>query len=466
MHSLRSLTVLSLCLGASTLLGCGGDDEKQNQQPPKACSVEAQTGCQTGQVCEEVDGADPACFAPVAFKGMVMDALTQKPIKGARVVARDANDAAVSSVAISGDDGSYALNVPAKRDKEGKPLAVSYTLRADAMKYQTFPLAPRVALPIDITTATGTPPVVKSAATDVALIPLENADGLGSISGKVVVDPGLQLFPAGALVVAGGATGVVDYAGNFAVFNVTPGASVEVHAYAAGLQIDPKTVAVEAGKDLANVELHVTKAATAKVTGQLSIVNGNGFSSTSVVLALKDTFVESAKRGEVPKGLRVGNVSGAFTFEGVPDGTYKVLAAFENDGLVRDPDTNIGGTDIVEVTVKGADVALPEGFKVTGALDVKSPGADKIEEVMGTPSFVWADDSSEDQYQVQLFDALGKKVWENLNLPGVSGSPTVTASYEGPALLPGMIYQFRATSLKKGVPISQTEDLRGVFVYR
>jgi hypothetical protein len=28
-----------------------------------------------------------------------------------------------------------------------------------------------------------------------------------------------------------------------------------------------------------------------------------------------------------------------------------------------------------------------------------------------------------------------------------------------------MIYQFRATSIKDGVPISQTEDLRGVFLY-
>jgi hypothetical protein len=32
--------------------------------------------------------------------------------------------------------------------------------------------------------------------------------------------------------------------------------------------------------------------------------------------------------------------------------------------------------------------------------------------------------------------------------------------------MPGMIYQFRATSIKGGVPISQTEDLKGVFLYK
>ena len=57
---------------------------------------------------------------------------------------------------------------------------------------------------------------------------------------------------------------------------------------------------------------------------------------------------------------------------------------------------------------------------------------------------------------------------ENLAVPGVSGSKSVTAMYGGPAMQPGMIYQFRATSISKdGVtPISSTEDLRGVFVYR
>jgi len=466
MHLFRSMTLLSLTLGTA-IFAAGCSDDVDNNNNSKGCSVEAQTGCGVGLVCEEVEGKDPACFAPVSFKGKVMDAFDNKAIAGARIVARDANDAAVSPVAISAADGTYTLSVPAKRDAQGKPLAAKLTLRADASAYQTFPLAPRVALPIDVNTATGEPPVVQNASTDIALIPLGDASGLGSIAGKVIVDPGLDLNPAGALVVAGGSTGVVDFKGNFVVFNVAAGSGVGVQAYAAGLQVEGAAVDVAAGKETAGVELRVKAEATAKVTGSVQIVNGNGFSVTSVVLALKDTFVPDAARGEVPKGLRVGNITGAYEFTGVPDGQYVVLAAFENDGLVRDPDISIGGTSILDVTIAGGASVTIDGFKVTGSLSTESPGKDAIEEVMGTPSFVWGDDSSEDHYEVRLFDAFGAKVWENLAVPGVSGDKTVSATYGGPALLPGMIYQFRATSIgKDGVPISQTEDLRGVFVYR
>jgi hypothetical protein len=346
-------------------------------------------------------------------------------------------------------------------------IAKANRLRADASGYQTFPLAPRVALPIDVNTATGEPPVVQNASTDIALIPLADAAGLGSIAGKVIVDPGLDLNPAGALVVAGGSTGVVDFKGNFVVFNVAAGSGVGVQAYAAGLQVEGAAVDVAAGKETAGVELYVKSAATAKVTGSVQIVNGNGFGVTSVVLALKDTFVANAARGEVPKGLRVGDVTGAYEFVGVPDGNYVILAAFENDGLVRDPDISIGGTSILDVTIAGGQSVTKEGFKITGSLSTESPGKDAIDEVMGTPSFVWGDDSSEDYYEVRVFDAFGAKVWEKLDVPGVSGAKTVTAMYGGDPLKPGMIYQFRATSIgKDGVPISQTEDLRGVFVYR
>ncbi len=462
MHALRVLTVVTLSFAAFALPGCGDEPEPRNEN--KGCSVQAQTGCESGLVCEEVEGAEAACFAPVSFKGIVLNALDDKPVVGARVVARDANDAAVSPVAISSADGTYTLNVPAKRDSAGKPLAAKLTLRADASGYQTFPLAPRIALPIDVNTATGSPPVVQNASTDIALIPLTDVTGLGSISGRVVADAGLNLVPAGALVVAGGATGIVDFKGNFVVYNVPAGMTVDVRAYAAGMQIAPKTVAVTAAKDTANVELRITSEATADVSGKLSIVNGNGFSETSVVLALEETFVVDAARGEVPKGLRVGEVTGDFLFNDVPDGKYVVLAAFENDGLVRDPDTSIGGTAIVHIEVAGQNITLADSFKVTGALPVVSPGKDGIEEVSGPPTFSWEDDSSEDTYEVRVFDAFGVLVWEQ-SFPSVSGKD-ISIPYAGPALLPGMIYQFRATSMKDGVPISQTEDLRGVFIAR
>src|SRR5262249_25891577 len=114
----------------------------------------------------------------------------------------------------------------------------------------------------------------------------------------------------------------------------------------------------------------------------------------------------------------------------------------------------------------GARSRLASSFKITGALPVIGPGADKLEVVSGTPMFGWGDDTSEDHYELRVFDAFGNKVWEDLAVPRGAGA-NVSVTYGGPALQPGMIYQFRATSIKKGgTAISTTEDLRGVFAYK
>lgn len=456
----------SLLLLAPLVLVAGCGDDEDNKEEPKGCSVEQQTGCATGTVCEAVEGAEPACFAPLIVKGRVFDSLDDQAIEGARVIARDPNDAALSRVAITAPDGTYELQVPAKRGSNGAPVKVDVTLRADAMGYDTFPKAPRVAIPIDLSTAAGNPLVIENAATDVALIPLENADGLGSISGTVVA-PALG-DAAGTLVVAGSATAAADFTGEYTIFNVPPG-DYTVRGYAQGLQIDEASASVAANTITPDVDLNVTGEATSVVSGKIEIVNASGTNGTSVILVVEDTFNETAARGEAPRGLRVGNVSGDFEITGVPKGRYVVLAAFENDGLVRDPDTTIGGTEIVHIEVGESDFAIPDSFKVTGALAVVSPGATTIEEVSDTPTFVWEDDSSESGYQLRLFDALGNKIWEDLAIPEVSGSKDVTRQYDGPALTPGMIYQFRVLSMSKDatpVPISATEDLKGVFLYR
>ena len=84
--------------------------------------------------------------------------------------------------------------------------------------------------------------------------------------------------------------------------------------------------------------------------------------------------------------------------------------------------------------------------------------------------FVFADDSSEDRYELIVLDAYGDTVWQDLEVPGVSGSSVVEVEYGGPALVPGAYYQFRATSIRENPnavsAISRTEDLRGVFIAR
>ncbi|HEX7837450.1 MAG TPA: hypothetical protein VF469_08305, partial [Kofleriaceae bacterium] len=178
-------------------------------------------------------------------------------------------------------------------------------------------------------------------------------------------------------------------------------------------------------------------------------------------------------RGVPPPGIRAPStgapsVSGAFTIDGVPPGKYVVVAAFENDGLVRDPDHCIAGTADVHVQVTAGQAApIATAFKVTGALAVMSPGATQAEAVTAAPTLKWADDSSEDQYVVDVFDAFGQRAWTT-TIPGVSGGTPMVA-YGGP-MTRGMYYQFRVTSTKTQggaggttCELSRTEDLRGVF---
>ena len=105
----------------------------------------------------------------------------------------------------------------------------------------------------------------------------------------------------------------------------------------------------------------------------------------------------------------------------------------------------------------------------SGALGVMTPGADGPEEVLTpTPTFEWEDDSSEDGYEIRVFDAFGNEIWSD-EIGPVSGSTTVTDTYAGPALETGLFYQFRAMSFRDKTggrtAISSTEDLTGVFQF-
>jgi hypothetical protein len=432
--------------------------DRDGEDPECFCSVDRQTGCEDGLACEPVPGHGADCFAPVMVTGSVFDLATDAAVEGARVVARDANNAALSGVAITDAEGNYSLAVPTPRNPDGSLLPNAVTLRVDAMNYLTFPRPPRVAVPVDTGMASGSPPVVDTTATDVGLIALPDGDGLGSIAGVVAGER-----PRGTVVIAGGASGVADFDGSYAVFNV-PAGSVGVKGYKAGDQLESVTADVRAGELTEGVDIGRLGDATAYVAGKVEIVNPGNGGNTSVILVVEETFEPVFASGESPPGLRVGDISGAFRFEDVPDGNYVALAAFENDFLVRDPDTAIGGTDIVHLTVAGGDTDLSQSFKVTGSLEVVSPDAEQV--VSGMPTFVWQDDSGEDHYEIVVYDAFGNLVWEKLDVPGVSGDKNVEVPYEGPALEAGLLYQFRATSIKQGgSPISRTEDLRGVFVY-
>ncbi|HXK20039.1 MAG TPA: hypothetical protein VNG33_19645 [Polyangiaceae bacterium] len=463
MKPVFNLALLGILAAVS---GCGGDDKKE---AAPSCDFAAQTGCKDGLICEQVAGdakATTGCFAPVIVEGRVVRAdAPDTGIEGARVMARDENGAPVSlGVTLSKADGAYALQVPSQRAADGTPSVPDLLLRADAADFATFPSGLRVAIPVDVSAPTKKSDGyhIANDSTDIALDALADTSGLGSISGKVLADGA-----AGTLVVAGASSGIADRDGSYAVFNVPAGAQ-DVNGYAAGLSLEPAQATVKAGAETKGVDLAASKAALGSVNGSVSFVNA-GAKTTSVVLVVASTFSDALKRGEVPRGLRAYPVTGSYAFSDVPAGDYVVLAAFENDKLVRDPDESIGGTAIQRISVAGAAVDVP-GFKITGALDVVAPGADGPEHLKGAATFEWADDSSEDGYEVQVLDTFGNEVWKDTEVPNVSGAATVTLAYGGPTLTPGY-YQFRAVSwraAKKGSTvrtyISATEDLKGVFI--
>lgn len=494
MRRARLFHVLSACvLLPFAAFGCGGDEKKNtgecklsadntsggcdnglecqqkvggdNGEGICACSEANQTGCKDGQICETTVQGNSDCYDPITISGQVVDLASKAGIEGARVIAQTVNGTAASGIAITDANGNYTLAIPTPRNKDGTPSGTNnVTLRADAAGYLTFPLPPRIALPIDTAKAMpGTP--LTNDATTIGLIAIPNTD-VGTVSGKVVDTNspwGTLVVAGGSQTMGGGVTGIADRDGSYTVFNV-PAGTQTVSGYKVGLQITPTTAMVTAGQETKGVDLHAAGEAKTVVSGSVDMVDPGMGSTTSVILVVQETFDPNAARGQTPPGLRVGNITNNFTFTGVPDGHYVVLAAFENDYLVRDPDTSIAGTDIVKITVPGSNDPISQAFKITGSLDNPSPDNEQV--VMGTPSFTWKDDSGEDHYEIRVFDAFGNNVWEDLNVPGAMGKDPVV-QYGGPALTSGMLYQFRATSIKlSGAPLSTTEDLRGTFIYQ
>jgi hypothetical protein len=466
--------------------GAGADGKGKCGLAEGATCDPKNSACAGGLSCAELSAGGFACYPSVLVKGQVRDSQTTKGIASAHVLALDDQSTAMTDIAVSDASGNYVLDLPVPRGADGAPEKdLLFTLRGSASGYQTFPGGLRTALPLSTSEikADGKGWTIDTTLTDVVLIALPmDQQGLPSIAGNVVTNDDRQ---AGVLVVADNGSGaalsaISDRKGAYTIFNV-PNGMFKVRGYAAGLQLTPVDAAMN-GMALTGVNLAVSENALGKISGNVGIVNAPGGSATSVVLVVKSTFDNTFVRGEVPRGLRTPltgapNVTGAFTITDVPEGEYVVLAAFENDGLVRDPDPNIAGTQLVSVTMPspGMDVPLPESFKITAALEVFGPGVTDPEPVTAAPMLRWADDSSEDFYTVVVYNAYGERVWclsdqmmgcDGPNVPGVSGKTEVSVMYGGP-MEPGMYYQFRATSWRSPGgspgPAATTEDLRGVF---
>ncbi|HEY5947594.1 MAG TPA: carboxypeptidase-like regulatory domain-containing protein, partial [Kofleriaceae bacterium] len=306
---------------------------------------------------------------------------------------------------------------------------------------------------------------IKSSLTDIGLLKIAaGGPATGAIKGHVAENSTNSSVLVVAEVNGAGYTALAGRDGDYTIFNVPAGAT-NVAAYARGHNYVARNADVKVGATV-EVNLDVSDAAASTVSGSVSIVNGQLGEATSVILVVESTFNTALARGETPPGLRAPDpgmapsINGAFSITGVPAGRYVALAAFENDNLVRD-ESGIGGTAIVhQEVVAGQDATIGDSFKVTGSVDIVGPGAMEPEMLTAPPTFTWLDDSSEDRYAITVFDSYGNIVWE-------SGTPksVVTLPYGGPALKPGMYYQFRVASIKDPAEvISRSEDLKGVFV--
>jgi hypothetical protein len=458
--------------------GCGNHGNK-------SCDPIAQTGCGSGQFCEAVQDGTPACFAPVLVRGAVSDG-TATPatlLSDARVVALDPSRAPISSVAVSGANGAYELKVHATRDRSGKPIQASITLRADKQGFQTVPGGIRTALPIDLSTATldGGTWVISGPLTAVQLLPLM-AGGTAFIHGSMAASP----THSGALVVAepapGGAgpqtgfTGVADEDGSYAIFNLKAGTQYVVTAYTKGANYVPETTTPLAVGDNAVPTLALGSGTGAVLSGGL-IFNNGASSNIQAALVVESTYVPNLDRGEAPPGLTVDAGSGGYTFSGVPDGKYIVLAPFGLHGDVRDISGG-GNTAAPQVTIQGGAVqGTPPSFKIIPAVDLLTIGGMNVGATpatvnTATPTFTWQKtnvDSSASTYRVLVFDSFGNQVWSS----DVAAMTTDSIPYGGSPLQAGMAYQLRILAIKEAMPVpakftqlSQTEDLAGVFTYQ
>ena len=188
---------------------------------------------------------------------------------------------------------------------------------------------------------------------------------------------------------------------------------------------------------------------------------------TSIVMMVESTYDATSGRGTTVPGLRAPDpgtapdVTGAFTIDGVPPGKYVVLAAFENDDLVRDPDPCIAGhRHRPRRDHRRADHG--RAVLVQGDLggDPDRPRRRQPEAVTSAPTLQWVAYPSTQYYDVSVFDSFGTDVWDT-QVTGDLGR--LRRAPRRRPVLPGPGLRREGQRQPDLCLLSSTEDLRGVF---
>ena len=387
-----------------------------------ACENDAD--CDDEYVCELVkDETLLGCFPPIKVNGNVfnMDVTVSKPIEGAFVVGMLSGSGISSDRVTTNSTGNYSILLRLQRDSRALPTNEdALHLSVSAMNFETYPGLLRPSLPItfDNISCSEVGCFVHSGFTSVGLYSLDAGVIRYSIIGKISEKKG------GVLVVAECdtapcQTAYSDKDGAFSILNVPVG-TYSVKAYIVGKNYSAVAVDV-VDKNIEGVQLELNSSPLSTLNGSINIVNAPGELKSSIVLMPAVTFIESFAKGMIAPGLRAPdpgvepNISGDYTITGIPDGEYYVLAAFENDFLVRDPDPNIAGTQILKVTFPDAsnnyDITIGN-FKITEAIEIIFPGAEKPEQIFENPTFSWKRDASATHYIIKVYSSQGVVVWE------------------------------------------------------
>lgn len=392
----------------------------------------------------------------------VVDANTSLGIAGARVVVLD------------GDTGN-PINV-LTTDADGKVSKIYNTgplqLKVSATGYGPSPAPGIPPLPVQIVKDQVTPITV-------SLFALPTADR-GTITGQVTNSQGSPI--AGALIVVTAADGtnissIAGVDGSYALYNVPIGGAV-LNTFYGGYNFDLDT-SVSVAVDPAVTQWDIVAAGLA--TGQIS----GHVSFTSVSGDIIDVTLLHPVTREVLPGLRTfTDNGGSYVMNGVPNGTYEIIASLENDGYVMDPDTSVT-QGIPEVTI--SNDAQTKDFKVTGSIVLTNPATSNygVPVLSNLPTFTWVKDSSyasADDYVVEVIDESGNTVWGGFdalnnfaplvtvaqtNNPSVIYNSTGTATVS--PLEAGRYYQLRVYALvydstSTGYTLlSASETLDGIF---
>jgi hypothetical protein len=144
------------------------------------------------------------------------------------------------------------------------------------------------------------------------------------------------------------------------------------------------------------VEIFAAPSPTAAAaTGGLIFRTGAN-TSVDVELVIESTYDTTLHRGDAPPGLAM-HVTGntGYAFSGVPDGHYRILAAFGKDGDVRDQSSTGNATPPTVDVSGGASATASAAFAITPAVDLVSVddaavGVDPVVTVTTSqPVFAW-----------------------------------------------------------------------------